>query len=249
MIRPLYKVREPFMDCPTGNGYLGVVMYDDVNDKIQCHICGRWMSHMGTHVRQAHHQTIEAYRDQFGLPLRGGLTSKSIAGKQSRSASRPERLEQLKKFRQPWTNSPRTVTFKKRLKARLRLAHSRIAHKNRTGLCPAQQMARYLVVKSIVRREPSSEDLKKHDFTLHAFLYNNKNTLNKWKQGKGIAIRAQHSRWKFGNIELIANLRRWAKKHRRNPGACDFDRGSPSKTAYLRAFGSWQTALMQAGLR
>ena len=249
MLRPLYKVREPFMDAPTGHGYLGVIMYDDDKDKIQCHLCGRWMSHMGTHVRQAHHETIANYREQFGLPLRGGLTSKSISNKQSKAASTPEQLARLEANRQPWINVPRTAAFKKRLKARLKQAHSRIAHKNKTGLCPAQQMARYLVVKKIVKREPTSEDIKKHDFTLHAFFYNHKNTLNKWKQSKGIEVRAQCSRWKFGNLELIANIRRWAKAHKRSPGACDFDRGSPSKTAYLRAFGSWQTALMQAGLR
>lgn len=248
MIRPLYKVREPFMDAPSGHGYLGVIMYDDTEDKIQCHLCGRWMSHIGTHVRQAHHEKIEDYREQFGLPLRGGLTSKSISHKQSKSASRPENLARLDANRRPWINAERTVSFKKRLKARLKQAHSRVAHKNRTGLCPAQQIARYQVVRKIVGREPTSQDLIKHDHALHGFFYNH-GTLNGWKKKHGIKIRAQHSRWKFGNLELIANMRRWAHDHKRPPSAVDFDHGSPSKAAYLRAFGSWQTALMQAGLR
>ena len=36
MIRPLYKSVEPFMEVPMGHGFLGVVMYDEDDDKVQC---------------------------------------------------------------------------------------------------------------------------------------------------------------------------------------------------------------------
>lgn len=40
MIKPLYKAQAPFMEVKRGYGYQGVVMYDDAEDKVQCHICG-----------------------------------------------------------------------------------------------------------------------------------------------------------------------------------------------------------------
>ena len=65
MIRPLYKVHEPFMDVTSGFGHLGVVMYDDENDSIQCHICGVWVKMLAQHARMAHGIKSEQYRQQF----------------------------------------------------------------------------------------------------------------------------------------------------------------------------------------
>ena len=48
-------------------GQLGVLAYDVVEDKIQCHLCGKWFRGLNTHVRVSHGWTLEDYREEFGL--------------------------------------------------------------------------------------------------------------------------------------------------------------------------------------
>lgn len=48
-------------------GQLGVLSYDEVEDKVQCHICGEWFRGLNAHIRQTHHWTLDEYREEFGL--------------------------------------------------------------------------------------------------------------------------------------------------------------------------------------
>lgn len=48
-------------------GELGILAYDATRDKVQCHICGRWLRALGNHIRQKHGWTLDDYRDEFQL--------------------------------------------------------------------------------------------------------------------------------------------------------------------------------------
>lgn len=48
-------------------GQVGVLNIDKVNDRVQCHICGRWFRALGTHLRSRHGWTADDYREEFGL--------------------------------------------------------------------------------------------------------------------------------------------------------------------------------------
>lgn len=39
----------------------------DAEGKIICHICGRSYTRLGSHIRESHHMTIDAYKEIFGL--------------------------------------------------------------------------------------------------------------------------------------------------------------------------------------
>ncbi len=48
-------------------GDVGIVAYDPVEDKVQCHICGKWFRGLNTHVFRTHGWTADEYREEFGL--------------------------------------------------------------------------------------------------------------------------------------------------------------------------------------
>lgn len=252
MIRPLYKSVEPFMEVPKGFGFLGVIQYDDQEDKVQCHICGKWFKSLPQHFISAHKISTEDYRDMFSLPLRGGLTSVGFSACRSKVASRPENIKRLKKIRS-WTwDKPgnQKLCWNRRNGRRIKLGLSRLASKNKKGLCPLQIEARYAVVKKIVGREPKLLDIRQYDRQLHTRLV--KQGFNEWKKEHGITVRPIGAIPQFGNLSLIAFLRKWVHHHGKLPSCNAFHRainGYPSANVYLRAFGSWQNALTQAGLK
>jgi len=68
-ILPLNKGVEPFMKATGYFGYQGVLLYDTVEDKIQCHACGKWFKQI-THDHLIHRDGIEGtaeYKEMFGL--------------------------------------------------------------------------------------------------------------------------------------------------------------------------------------
>jgi hypothetical protein len=50
----------------------------DRGDKVQCHVCGRFMHHLGYHVRRSHEMSCDAYRIAFGLAQSTGLISTKL---------------------------------------------------------------------------------------------------------------------------------------------------------------------------
>ncbi|GAJ05226.1 unnamed protein product, partial [marine sediment metagenome] len=48
-------------------GDVGIVTYDPIEDKLQCHLCGKWRRSLSHHVVVAHGWTADEYREEFGL--------------------------------------------------------------------------------------------------------------------------------------------------------------------------------------
>jgi len=54
-------------------GDVGTVACDQIEDKLQCHLCGKWFRGLGTHVVGAHGWSADDYREEFGLNRGQGL--------------------------------------------------------------------------------------------------------------------------------------------------------------------------------
>lgn len=54
-------------------GQLGVLAYDPLEDKVQCHICGRWYRGLNNHVLRTHGYTVANYQAEFGLNRKQSL--------------------------------------------------------------------------------------------------------------------------------------------------------------------------------
>ncbi len=48
-------------------GTIGILTYDAIEDKVQCHICGRWFRGLNAHIWQGHRWTMDDYREEYGL--------------------------------------------------------------------------------------------------------------------------------------------------------------------------------------
>lgn len=48
-------------------GEVGILAYDPLEDKVECHICGKWFRGLNAHVWQTHGWTVDEYREEFGL--------------------------------------------------------------------------------------------------------------------------------------------------------------------------------------
>lgn len=250
MIKPLYKAQEPFMEIKRGYGYQGVVMYDDVEDKVQCHICGKLFSSLGQHTLKSHGMRVDNYKMEYGLSLRTALCSKKISTAHRKSGLKLYASKASGLIRASRENRNRR-TVKALNQVNRQNPNSSIQIKNSRGLCDLQIRARYAVLKKIVGRVPSFGDFKKHDPKLYATTnarYGSSNGFRKWLGENPLTA---HEYTTIPNVSLIAALRKKSKivgrvkiKH--------FMRANgifPHYTVFYRAFGSFANALRMAGLK
>lgn len=66
-------------------GQLGILSYDEIEDRIQCHICGEWFVYLFPHLRWKHGLTLDEYREDFGLNRTQPLCTKSLSEKHRRT--------------------------------------------------------------------------------------------------------------------------------------------------------------------
>ena len=246
MIRPLYKAQEPFMEVPRGHGYQGVIMYDDVEEKVQCHICGKYFEHLGRHVASTHKTTSEDYKIEYGLSLGTALCGRRYSEFRSRIGRKAFKDGRFK---------PRAFRHGMRRRIARRKPNTSIQVKNRMGLCDMQIMARYDVVKRIVGRIPMDGDFKKHDIKLWQTVKARHGTLNTFRKHIGektLTMQQATKLYSKSKLELIAALRAYAHKYGKRPPARYFDQpghDGPGRTTFYKYFGSWDNALNSAGLK
>lgn len=242
MIRPLYKAEAPFMEVNVGHGFQGVIMYDDKEDKVQCHLCGKWYRHVGLHAQGAHKIASDDYKDRFGLTRKIALCATSV------SSTRSGVMNRLRSSgRMPPCKRLSRAFYKRR---KFRNGQATVSFKNRNGLCDLQMFTRYQVVKKIVGHEPTCLELRKYDSALMGVI-GNRGTLNSYKKSIGEQTRSK-ARPSIPDIELIAMLRKWAHENNSRPRSSDFvvaKNGYPGRTVFCKHFGSWNNALRTAGLK
>lgn len=67
----------------------------DINGRVVCHICGRAYNRLGSHVKESHYMTIEAYKAKFGLCKRAKTTESLYSHMMSKYAKENKMDQQL----------------------------------------------------------------------------------------------------------------------------------------------------------
>jgi len=246
-IETIFKVEPPLTPADTNFGYIGVLLRDKIQDKLQCHICGGWFKVLGMHSARAHKTNSASYRDKFSLPKRFPLCSRNFSRAAAKRASTKKHLDFLSKIRK--SNFGRVPT--KRRSDSMRAYTKTEAYLNTKGLCEKQILSRYLIVADMVGRDPTVAELYKHDCALLSAIqrrYNN--SLNNFKRLNNFAINHLSPKEnKCSDIKAIGELKKFYETHKRIPRTRDFKNGRTPTTETIRSiFGSWNRALVSAGL-
>jgi len=72
------------LEASTFYGKPGILNYDQVEDKIECHICGRWFVLLDPHLRWKQNLTSDEYREDFELNRTQPLCTPSLSEKHRR---------------------------------------------------------------------------------------------------------------------------------------------------------------------
>lgn len=63
----------------------GVVEFSDDGSKVRCHVCGKWLGSLNTHLR-AHGMDAASYKEAFDLPRTASLWPPSLKALQREAA-------------------------------------------------------------------------------------------------------------------------------------------------------------------
>lgn len=239
IIRPLFKAREPFQESKSGHGYIGVLMYNEADDTIQCHECGEFFKALGAHIK-SHSLSADAYRLRHGLNLNIALCGRTVAAMRrdnikrqffNHKKSRPKPMGRASPKRQHGTKA--------------------VSYQNKFGLCDLQMKTRYEIVRSIVGKMPTEAELRKHDHALYSAIERRFGTLNTFRVSIGERPMTTAEYHMKPDFEIIGALRSKAMELERPPTTRDFAKaakGSPHYDTILKRFGGWKTALHIAGI-
>jgi hypothetical protein len=251
-VYPLYKdeTHEPYMENDNGIGYKGVVMYDELIDKIQCSICDGWYDNLSAHIFHGHGIQDEKYREDYGLPKTIPLCS---IGNSMRISKKTKEMATKKNSKWGGKKGMRwsDETLKKRAVA-VKKGKNTIWYKNKFGLCDAQIAARLIVVMKMAGKnnmyDLRSKDIQMFDPKLEWGLRSKYGNMKKAYETIGIKV---IKIGEYNDAKLLAVLRSFVRKHCRLPVWKDCktrDGELPSLTTFTKYFGSWRRAKMMAGL-
>lgn len=244
MIKTLYKAQEPFMEVKHGYGYQGVLMYDDIEDKVQCHICGLWYVNVGMHTTKKHNVPADEYKMRYGLTLRTALCSVGLSNRRSEATNKAIENGTIKP-----DIASKAASFNNQKKRSYRQKGTQTnQYFNRNGLCELQIKTRYEIVKAIIGRTPTQNEIIEHDRKLFfcGIVPRFKNLNNFKREIKEETRKQGDAPNKIKDIDLIASLRKFSKENKTTPKVTDF---MPRHKAFYRAFGSWSNALRTAGIK
>lgn len=244
-IETLFKVVPPFSPAHTNFGYIGVLLRDKIEDKIQCHECGKWYRHLGVHISQSHDCNARQYRIKFGLPLNFPLCGRGYSLKRSNIAIKHKISE--KNLLKSCDNK---IIEKRRLKTLFtdKYRHSNASWLNKHGICDKQILNRYIIVSDIVGREATYTDIKNNDKNLLSNIYNKFKTFSNFKKYYDLTPPRKIGGRVYSDEYIISELIKSFNILKRIPRPIDFDGKIPSRQKIRKHFGSWNRALQMAGL-
>lgn len=87
---------------PIDQGRFGLLSQDD-SGHLLCHVCGRGLLHLGTHMRRAHGLSADDYRERYGLTSGTRLVAERVRELMSQKwlAKQGEHLARLEAHRDP----------------------------------------------------------------------------------------------------------------------------------------------------
>lgn len=243
-IETLFKVVEPITEIKDGFGYLGVLLRDTDEDKLQCHICGNWYKSLSAHIQMGHKMGTRKYKKEFGLPLAFPMVSLSISAAHHKRAILPENLNRLAKARDPKLIAKKHPSTKR--KKVTKYSRNCMAFKNKNGLCEEQMERRFVIVAEIIGREPTLPDLIKYDHSLWGGIRRNYGTINVFRNKHGFKIIPKSKIW--DRDKIISRLRQIYEENKAIPTMSYFRNHIPTSPTIIKYFGSYNRALVAAGI-
>lgn len=233
MIRPLNDVKEPMIPLENGFGYLGVVMYDEEEDKVQCAECGNFYKALRyTHLRK-HDLTTSEYKRKFKIAQRVALQGNSTTSKLRENYLKNNPPARRKKLAKLAAKSPRQGHSK---------AEITMTYKNKKGECPLQLLARLRKIhkeEGKITREIVGQSL--YDKVRRTF-----GTLSKAVELAGFN---KYSPSKYTKGMLVRMLQNFVLVHRREPMTSDCKKNRlPCSDTFYNHFGSFTKAKKGAGI-
>lgn len=146
-IKVLQKAIPPYMPFVQGYGFQGVMLLDEIEDKVQCHYCGKWYKALSAHIK-THGLGASDYKKEVGLyqsealmSLRTKYLFKRKNSKKSRNnLTRRGNIVQIKKEKEV-SNGSQTTQWK-----------------NKYGTCDAQLKYRLEVAIEKYGRVPMIDE-------------------------------------------------------------------------------------------
>lgn len=247
-VETVFKVEPPLTEVSPkiGYGYMGVILRDKIEDKLQCHICGRWFKSLTSHLR-THKIKSREYKIRFSLPLTYPLVSRSISEKFSNNVDYCFKgVDRKKAIRKAIKNSLiRRFENKRKYSKIMRYSSTNMAFQNIRGICNEQILRRFMIVSDIIGGEPKTGDLVKYDNNLLAVIMRRYGNLNNFRKHHNFTVSKTPNR--YTDEQLISIVRRFKIETGRRPKESDFVGKIPSVHAFKNHFGSWNRLLTLSG--
>jgi hypothetical protein len=227
-----YNYKEPFMKFKDGFGYEGVLLYDEVDGSVQCHLCGKWFESLGHHVNRAHNIKSSAYKLKVGLNQSSALISEKLREKLI-LAGRNSLAQRLANLSLP-----------KKKKDKSAFPNNTRQKQNRTGNCPMQLLERIRDKAEEVGRTPTALELENvvSKKTIKMIFGTMANAirlagLSPRLRGSGVTYKT------YTKEEILQIMINFKKVNKRDPLMSDSKRGLiPSWGAFVKHFGSFNNA-------
>lgn len=173
MVRPVNdKIQAPFMVVPKGFGYLGTLLYDDIEDKIQCHECGEWLRNLGHNHLKTHKLSAKEYKEKFDLNYSTALNIPSISENRSKNREFMQKLLYETVGKKEMDERIKTLSKKANIaKRRGKNFRFTLEMMNRYGSCPKQIEERFIQILERLGHTPSFDELRREDGALLSLLY------------------------------------------------------------------------------
>lgn len=238
----LYNYKEPFMPYVGGHGYQGVLLFDGVSDKIQCHFCGNWFTELSNHLHKEHSVNVAWYKKEVGLAQSTALISEKL------------RSVCIENGRTQYKNLKR-LTFRERIKnpkewsrkVKSSMKENPRERQNKHGTCPEQLLHRLKKEAERLGYTPVRRETTFSRTVLRVF--------GTWERAIKLANLeyrpvGMRSVPKYTDEQLLDFLRDFKVRNGRNPSTSDFNRGllPASRQPYKERWGRIGNILKAAGL-
>ena len=238
----LYKDKAPFV--PSGKSVAGALEYDEPNDSMKCHECGKFFKALARHVHKDHGMSARVYKRKHGLNQTSALVSESTRHKLSvKAKARHDKVGSPPAWSDP-KRAKKAIEAKKKSPYTRRLSSSE--RRNAQGHCKAQLMQKIRDVSKVLKRTPSRSELDEYGVPTSSLVHHF-GSLTEAVKLAGLVPNGnigQKNHKKYSEEYLLRNIRLFAANHGRLPTASDYRRGimGASRSAYNYRFGNLHKA-------
>lgn len=237
-----YGYKEPLRSFKGGYGYQGVLRYNKIKDKVQCHFCGRLFRAINNgHLQKVHGMTAREYKGKTGLAPTTSLVGEATREKLLVRPCNPNHMVELIK-----ANELRKKRKAEGLKD-TQSGHIRSLERyNQKGTCPDQLLDMIEKTAKSFGRTPTQEEFL--NFHHGKYIGSIRRTYGTWTNALTKLNRRPQMVIK-SKEELIKEIKNFYQVNKRTPKWSDFERGLlPSASTFYRNFKSINHARLLAGV-